>query len=79
MSGIAQLNAAQAAKEQYEIKAGNELIKGRPDALNYQRVAINLLRELNAAMASTAANAFACGVDTQAEGTIKMTYSTDVT
>lgn len=76
MSGVAQLNAAQAAKEQYEIKARNELIKGRQDALNYKREGISRLRELNRAMASTTANAFAGGVGMQAGETKKMINTT---
>ena len=71
MSGIAQMNAAKAAQEQYEIKARNEKIKGRQDAINYKREGINRLRELNRAMASTVANAAAGGLSAMQAGETK--------
>ena len=62
MSGMAQMNAARAEQEQYEIKARNEKIQARQDAINYKREGVERLRALNRAMASTVANAAAGGV-----------------
>jgi hypothetical protein len=62
MSGMAQMNAARAEQEQYEIKARNEKIKARQDSINYKREGVERLRALNRAMASTVANAAAGGV-----------------
>lgn len=71
MSGLAQMSAASAEREQYEIKARNEKIKSRNDAVNFKREGINRLRELNRAMASTVANAAAGGLSAMQAGETK--------
>jgi hypothetical protein len=61
-SGMAQMSAARAQQEQYEIQARNAKIKGRQDAVNYKREGVERLRELNRAMAATVARAGAGGI-----------------
>ena len=57
ISGLAQIRQAQAQQVQYEIKARNEMINARTDALNFKKEGIEKLVELKRAMASTVARA----------------------
>lgn len=71
MSGMAQMQAARAQQEQYEIQARNAKIKGRQDSLNYKREGVERMRELQRAMASTTARAAAGGVSAMIPGETK--------
>ena len=63
ISGLAQIRQAQAQQVQYEIKARNEMINARTDALNFKKEGIEKLVELKRAMASTVARAGSGGLD----------------
>lgn len=63
LSGVAQIRQAQAQQVQYEIKARNEVIQARTDAVNYKKEGNERMRELLVAMSSSVANAAAGGLD----------------
>lgn len=63
LSGLAQIRQAQAQQVQYEIKARNEVIQARTDAVNYKKEGNERMRELLRAMSSSVANAAAGGLD----------------
>tara|TARA_R100001510_G_C7607100_1_gene171824 strand:- start:496 stop:957 length:462 start_codon:yes stop_codon:yes gene_type:complete len=63
LSGVAQIRQAQAQQVQYEIKARNEAIQARTDAVNYKKEGNERMRELLVAMSSSVANAAAGGLD----------------
>lgn len=63
LSGLAQIRQAQAQQVQYEIKARNEVIQARADAVNYKKEGNERMRELLRAMSSSVANAAAGGLD----------------
>jgi len=63
VSGIAQMRQAQAQQVQYEMKARNEVIQARTDAVNYKEEGNERMRELLSAMSSSVANAAAGGLD----------------
>ena len=63
LSGLAQIRQAQAQQVQYEIKARNEVIQARTDAVNYKKEGNDRKRELLRAMISSVANAAAGGLD----------------
>ena len=62
LSGLAQIRQAQAQQVQYEIKARNEVIQARTDAVNYKQEGNERMRELLRAMSSSVANAAAGGL-----------------
>ena len=53
VSGLAQVRSAQAEGVQYEMKARNEEIKGRIDAVNYKMKGTEILRNMEKAMERT--------------------------
>ena len=63
LSGVAQIRQAQAQQVQYEIKARNEVIQARTDAVNYKKEGNERMRELLVAMSCSVANAAAGGLD----------------
>ncbi len=63
ISGLAQIRQAQAQAVQYEIKARNEKIQARTDAINYKVEGNERMKELLVAMSSSVANAAAGGLD----------------
>ena len=63
LGGLAQIRQAQAQQVQYEIKARNEMIKARTDAVNYKKEGNERMRELLVAISSSVANAAAGGLD----------------
>jgi hypothetical protein len=63
LSGMAQIRQAQAEAVQYEMKARNEVIQARTDAVNYKVEGNERMRELLTAMSSSVANAAAGGLD----------------
>jgi uncharacterized protein YbaA (DUF1428 family) len=63
LSGFAQIRQAQAQQVQYEMKARNEVIQARTDAVNYKVEGNERMRELLTAMSSSVANAAAGGLD----------------
>lgn len=63
LSGMAQMRQAQAQQVQYEMKARNEVIQARTDAVNYKVEGNERMRELLSAMSSSVANAAAGGLD----------------
>jgi hypothetical protein len=63
LSGMAQIRQAQAQAVQYEMKARNEVIQARTDAVNYKVEGNERMRELLTAMSSSVANAAAGGLD----------------
>tara|TARA_R100001509_G_C4801213_1_gene193135 strand:+ start:317 stop:799 length:483 start_codon:yes stop_codon:yes gene_type:complete len=71
LGGLAQIRQAQAQQVQYEIKARNEMINARTDALNYKKEGIEKLVELNRAMASTVARAASGNLDPYAASETK--------
>ncbi len=71
ISGLAQIRQAQAQQVQYEIKARNEMINARTDALNFKKEGIEKLVELKRAMASTVARAGSGGLDPYAASETK--------
>ena len=71
LGGLAQIRQAQAQQVQYEIKARNEMINARTDALNFKKEGIEKLVELNRAMASTVARAAAGNLDPYAASETK--------
>tara|TARA_R110000824_G_scaffold86014_2_gene213189 strand:- start:412 stop:882 length:471 start_codon:yes stop_codon:yes gene_type:complete len=68
VSGIAQMRAAQAEQVQYEMKARNEEIRGRIDAVNYRMQGAEVLRNMEKAMASSTARTAAGGLNPYASG-----------
>ena len=71
LGGLAQIRQAQAQQVQYEIKARNEMINARTDALNFKKEGIEKLVELNRAMASTVARAASGNLDPYAASETK--------
>ena len=63
LSGIAKIREGQAQQVQYEMKARNEQIQARTDAVNYKVEGNERMRELLTAMSSSVANAAAGGLD----------------
>ena len=63
LSGLAQIRQAQAQAVQYEMKARNEVIQARTDAVNYKVEGNERMKELLVAMSSSVANAAAGGLD----------------
>jgi hypothetical protein len=63
LSGLAQIRQAQAQQVQYEMKARNEVIQARTDAVNYKVEGNERMKELLVAMSSSVANAAAGGLD----------------
>lgn len=63
LSGLAQIRQGQAQQVQYEMKARNEVIQARTDAVNYKVEGNERMRELLVAMSSSVANAAAGGLD----------------
>ena len=63
LSSMAQIRQAQAQQVQYEMKARNEVIQARTDAVNYKVEGNERMRELLVAMSSSVANAAAGGLD----------------
>ena len=68
VSGIAQIRSAQADQVQYEMKARNEEIKGRVDAVNYKMQGTEILRNMEKAMAASTARSAAGGLNPFASG-----------
>ena len=68
VSGIAQIRSAQADQVQYEMKARNEEIKGRIDAVNYKMQGTEILRNMEKAMAASTARTAAGGLNPYASG-----------
>ena len=71
LGGLDQIRQAQAQQVQYEIKARNEMINARTDALNFKKEGIEKLVELNRAMASTVARAASGNLDPYAASETK--------
>ena len=71
LGGLAQIRQAQAQQVQDEIKARNEMINARTDALNFKKEGIEKLVELNRAMASTVARAASGNLDPYAASETK--------
>ncbi len=63
LSGLAQVRAAQAQQVQYEMKARNEVIQARTDAVNYKKEGNERMQELLVAMSSSVARSAAGGLD----------------
>ena len=63
LSGLAQIRQAQAQQVQYEIKARNEVIQARTDAVNYKKEGNERMQELLVAMSSSVARSAAGGLD----------------
>ena len=68
VSGLAQVRSAQAEGVQYEMKARNEEIKGRIDAVNYKMKGTEILRNMEKAMAASTARTAAGGLNPYASG-----------
>ena len=68
VSGIAQIRSAQADQVQYEMKARNEEIKGRIDAVNYKMQGSEILRNMEKAMAASTARTAAGSLNPYASG-----------
>ena len=68
VSGIAQVRSAQAEEVQYEMKARNEEIKGRIDAINYKMQGTEILKNMEKAMAASTARTAAGGLNPYASG-----------
>jgi len=68
VSGIAQVRSAQAEQVQYEMKARNEEIKGRIDAVNYKMQGAEVLRNMERAMAASTARTAAGNLNPYASG-----------
>ena len=68
VSGIAQVRSAQAEEVQYEMKARNEEIKGRIDAVNYKMQGTEILKNMEKAMAASTARTAAGGLNPYASG-----------
>ena len=68
VSGIAQVRSSQAEQVQYEMKARNEEIKGRIDAVNYKMQGAEVLRNMERAMAASTARTAAGGLNPYASG-----------
>ena len=68
VSGIAQVRSSQAEQVQYEMKARNEEIKGRIDAVNYKMQGAEVLRNMERAMAASTARTAAGNLNPYASG-----------
>ena len=68
VSGIAQIRSSQAEGVQYEMKARNEEIKGRIDAVNYKMQGAEILRNMERTMAASTARSAAGGLNPFASG-----------
>ena len=68
ISGMAKVRSAQADQVQYEMKARNEEIKGRIDAVNYKMQGTEILRNMERAMAASTARSAAGGLNPFASG-----------
>jgi len=77
LSGLAQVRAAQAQQVQYEMKARNEVIQARTDAVNYKKDGNERMRELLVAMSSSVARGAAGNLDPYAAGETKDLINTN--
>tara|TARA_R110000803_G_scaffold14841_6_gene41247 strand:+ start:3026 stop:3520 length:495 start_codon:yes stop_codon:yes gene_type:complete len=68
IGAVAKVRSAQAEQVQYEMKARNEEIKGRIDAVNYKNQGTEVLRNMEKAMASSTARSAAGGLNPYASG-----------
>ena len=68
VSGVAQVRSSQAEQVQYEMKARNEEIKGRIDAVNYKMQGAEILKNMERAMAASTARTAAGGLNPYASG-----------
>jgi len=68
ISAVAKVRSSQAEQVQYEMKARNEEIKGRTDAVNYKNQGTAALRNMERAMAASTARSAAGGLNPFASG-----------
>jgi|TARA_R110002111_G_scaffold229680_1_gene290956 hypothetical protein len=68
IGAVAKVRSAQAEQVQYEMKARNEEIKGRIDAVNYKNQGTEVLRNMEKAMAASTARSAAGGLNPFASG-----------